>query len=195
MEFADVLRKRRMVRGYREEPVPEEVLLRVLEAARRAPSAGFSQGQRLVVVTDDKRRRQAAEIAEGRYVDLGHAPWISQAPVHVYVCTRRDSYRERYGAAGDAEEAPWPVPFWWFDLGAVFVLLQLAAVDEGLATGFFSSVDAAELDALAQVAGLPDDLALVGVLTVGHPDPDAPAPVPANVFARLTLDQIVEWRG
>ena len=53
MDFVDVLRKRRMVRNYRPDPVPAESIERILDAARKAPSAGFSQGVSFIVVTEE----------------------------------------------------------------------------------------------------------------------------------------------
>jgi len=197
MDFADVLRRRQMVRSYTDQPVPEDALERVVAAVRRAPSAGFSQGYRLVVVTDAKLREQAADIAEARYVELGFPRWIAGAPVHIYLGTRESSYRERY--SGEAvrpgwSEIPWPVPFWWFDCGALFMLLQLAALNENLATGFFSSVYTDEMAALAEVVDLPADVALAGVITVGHPDHGRRMPIPPNAAARKPQGEVVEWR-
>ncbi|GLW06786.1 hypothetical protein Misp01_19160 [Microtetraspora sp. NBRC 13810] len=198
MDFTEVLRKRQMVRSYTDEPVSEESLDRILRAVRRAPSAGFSQGHRLVVVTDPKLRQQAADISETRYVELGFPPWISTAPVHIYVGTRERSYHERYGRAEEIRpgytEIPWPVPFWWFDCGAMFMLLQLAAINEQLATGYFSSVFTDELTALAQVVGMPDDVALAGVITIGHPDAGFPIPIPDNAVSRKPNNELIEWR-
>jgi len=198
MDFPDVLRRRVMVRSYTDEPVSDDALRRILGTMRRAPSAGFSQGQRLVVVTDPKLRQEAADIAESRYVELGFPRWIAKAPVHVYVCTRERSYHERYGEAEEVRpgytEIPWPVPFWWFDCGAVFILLQLAAINEGLATGFVSSVYTDELQALARVVDLPDELALTGVLTIGHPDNSLTMPVPANAAKRKPNEELIDWR-
>lgn len=193
MDFADVLRKRVMVRSYTDQPVPDDVLGRVLRAVRRAPSAGFSQGQRLVVVTDAKLRQQAGDIADTRYTVLGFPPWISHAPVHVYLCTRESSYHERYGATGDAQP-DWPVPFWWYDCGALFMLLQLAAINEGLATGFHSAVYKDELTPLARVIDLPDELALIGLLTIGYPYHDRSMPVPADALSRKSDDEVIAWR-
>jgi nitroreductase len=198
MDFSDVLRKRQMVRSYTDEPVSDDSLQRILEGLRRAPSAGFSQGHRLVVVTDPKLRQEAADIAEARYVELGFPRWIASAPVHIYVCTREASYHERYNAAEEVRpgytEIPWPVPFWWFDCGALFMLLQLAALNEGLACGMVSSVYTDELAALAGVVGLPDDVALAGVITVGHPDTSVRMPVPPGAVSRRPNDELVEWR-
>src|SRR3989304_5303958 len=71
------------------EPVERAVLERIALTAQRAPSAGFSQGQRLVVVTDPYRRRRVAEICgESYYVAEGFDPWISQAPGPFVPCVR-----------------------------------------------------------------------------------------------------------
>jgi hypothetical protein len=61
MEFREILERRRMVRAYDPTPVPHDTLERIAGTVRRAPSAGFSQGQRLVVVTAAERRKAIAE--------------------------------------------------------------------------------------------------------------------------------------
>ena len=60
VELKELLKRRRMVRAYEPRPVPRETLARIVGTIRRAPSAGFSQGQRLVVVTEPERRRAIA---------------------------------------------------------------------------------------------------------------------------------------
>jgi len=67
MEFADVVRKRRMVRHFTPEPVPTEIVERIVRTAQRAPSAGYSQGISFVLVTDPATRRRIAEIAGEEY--------------------------------------------------------------------------------------------------------------------------------
>jgi len=70
MEFQQVVARRRMVRHFSPEPIDLAVLERIGLTAQRTPSAGFSQGQRLVVVTDEVRRRTVADICGERfYVD------------------------------------------------------------------------------------------------------------------------------
>jgi len=69
-----------MVRRFSTDPVPREVLERIARAAKRAPSAGFSQGQRLVIVTDPALMRRVAEGAdEDGYADIGYFRWVSNA--------------------------------------------------------------------------------------------------------------------
>src|SRR5947209_14759443 len=82
MDFVDLLKKRRMVRRFKTDPVPRESLERIARAAKRAPSAGFSQGQRLVIVTDPAIMARVAQGAdEDDYADIGYYRWsASVAP-------------------------------------------------------------------------------------------------------------------
>ena len=176
MELRETVRRRRMVRNYLDDPVPREAVERLTELARRAPSAGFSQGQYFVVVTDQELRSRIAELAEEEhYVSLGFPPWISKAPVHVVVCTREDDYHDRYREPDkveeDGSEIEWPVPYWYVDAGASLMLLLLGAVDEGLGAGFFG---VHRLPGLQELLGLPSDVTPVGVVTLGYPAPDQP---------------------
>ncbi|HVM14876.1 MAG TPA: nitroreductase family protein [Egibacteraceae bacterium] len=173
MELSDVVRRRRMVRAYRPEPVERAVLERILDTARRAPSAGYAQGQHFVVLTGQADRMRLAELCdEARYVAEGFEPWLSRAPVHVVPCVRPADYDTRYAAADKATSSPpreWRVPFWWVDAGASLMLLLLATVDEGLAGGMLALADTPEL---RNLLSLPDDVQPLGVVTIGHPAPD-----------------------
>jgi nitroreductase len=172
VELRDVVRGRRMVRNYTGEPVDPEVVGRILDTARRAPSAGFSQGQSFVVVTAAEDRRKIAEICdEPTYRAMGFDPWISRAPVHVIPCVSPTAYIERYrepDKAGSTPAEEWDVPFWWVDGGAALMLLLLATVDEGLAAGFLS-IDA---DAVREMLDIPPDVLPLGLVTLGHAAPD-----------------------
>ncbi len=174
MEFAQVIAKRRMVRNYTDQQVDPEAINRILEAGRKAPSAGFSQGQAFIVVTDQATRVVVAELAgEPAYVAMGLDPWISKAPVHVVVCVSEAAYHRRYNEADktdqDGDEIDWPVPFWWVDAGASMENILLAAVDEGLAAGFLG-IHA--IDGLKTHLGIPDEYAPIGIVTIGHPAQD-----------------------
>ena len=78
-----------MVRSYEPEPVPREAIERIVRSVRRGPSAGFSQGLRLVIVTEAERRHRLAEI-------VGEVSWVENAPALVVVCVREDDYHDRY---------------------------------------------------------------------------------------------------
>jgi nitroreductase len=191
MEFIDVVMKRRAVRRFEEGGVDREVLERIARLAQRTPSAGFSQGQRLVVVTEPDRRKALARIChEDDYQDLEMGPWISECAAQFVPCVSEAIYHRRYGEADkldeDGNEIVWPVPFWWIDVGATMQTIMLAAVNEGLGSGFAGG----DVDEIRAFLGLPAELTPIGVMPVGRPLPDVRSPslkrgwVPFDEFAR-----------
>lgn len=198
VEFKEILKRRRMVRAYEPTPVPRETLERIVATIRRAPSAGFSQGQRFVVVTDPAKRSALAEaVGESFYVEQGFAPWISGAAALIVVCTREDDYHDRYRQpdklVGD-EEIEWPVPYWHADAGKATMLVLLAAIDEGLAAGVFG-VPAERMAAVRELLELPDDVAIVEVVTLGYPGADEASDRLSSrgTRRRRPLEELVHW--
>jgi FMN reductase [NAD(P)H] len=200
VEFRDVLTRRRSVRTYAEREVPREVLERIADAAVVwAPSAGFSQGLRLVIVTDPETRKRIATAAkEDELAAQGRPRWKAAAPVHMVVLTREDDYHDRYTQQDKLQitggrEIDWPAPYWFVDAGAAAMTLMLAAIDEGLDTAIFGVTD---LDGLSKTLGLPDDVRFVGVVTMGYPagTNDEPSAA-ASVFTRRrkARDDVVRW--
>lgn len=191
-----MLRRRKMVRSYTEEPVPRETVERIVARGRKAPSGGFSQGLRLVVVTEPETRRRIAELGqEAEYVRQGFAPWISQAPVHVVVGMREGDYHDRYRKPDklleDGSEISWHVPWWWVDAGKAMMLLLLAAVDEGLGAGLFGLFPEENNERLRDLLGLPADVTVVGVVTIGRPGPETARG--SRRFGWKPLEEVVRW--
>jgi FMN reductase [NAD(P)H] len=200
MEFHELLSRRRMVRHYTGEGVPRDVLARIVRTVRRAPSGGFSQGQRLVVVTEEATRREIAGLlGEDEWVAQGREPWLAVAPAHVVVCTREQDYHDRYTqpdklALTGGTEIEWPVPFWFVDAGAALMLVLLAALDEGLAAGVYG-VTVEQREPFKRLLGIPDDVWVVCGVTLGRAAPD---PRASEASSRLTqrrrpLDELVRW--
>jgi nitroreductase len=200
VEFRELLRRRRIVRAYEAMPVARETLERIVGTIRRAPSAGFSQGQRLVVVTEPERQRAIAEaVEESSYVEQGFAPWISGAAALVVVCTREDDYHDRYRQPDklqEGEEIAWPVPYWYADAGAAAMLILLAAIDEGLAAGVFG-IPAERMGRVRELLELPGDVAIVEVITLGFPAEDAASDRLSSrgTRPRRDLDELVRWES
>jgi nitroreductase len=198
VEFVEVVRRRRMVRHFTPEPVEPAAIDRVLDLARRAPSAGYTQGQSFVVVTEPALKQEIARLCgEEGYVTTGFHPFISGAPVLIVACTSEAAYHRRYQEPDkvkeDGSEIDWPVPYWFVDAGCSAMLVLLAAVNEGLAAGFAGAHD---LQALRDLLGLPADVTPIGVIPIGHPAPDKPSP--SLTRGRKPLDAVVHrerWSG
>jgi nitroreductase len=193
VEFRELLPKRRMVRHYAPEPVSRESVERIVSTVRRAPSAGYSQGQRLLVVMEDESRAELVRIASAGWMaaDEGLEPWLESAPVHIFVCVREADYHERYQQEDkllDGEEIEWPVPFWFVDAGAAMMLILLAAIDEGLAAGL-SGMPKERAVEVAAAFGIPEDVTIVAHVTIGVPAPD---PGWSAVTSRATKPQRTE---
>ena len=181
MDFTEVVLKRRMVRHFTSEPVAAEVIERVIELARHAPSAGFTQGQAFVVVTQPELKQAIARICgEESYVEGGFHSFVSEAPVLVIACTSEAAYHRRYQEADklndDGSEISWPVPFWHMDAGCAVMILLLAVVNEGLAAGFAGIPYTQGIEVLRVLLGIPEEVTPVGVIPIGHRAPDVPSP-------------------
>jgi nitroreductase len=178
MEFTEVIRKRRMVRHFTAEPVAPQKIERILDMARRSPSAGFTQGQSFVVVTQPEIKRKIADLChEEEYIQGGFHPFISQAPVLVVPCTSEAAYHRRYQEPDKVDESgkeiDWPVPYWFMDVGASVMVVLLSAVNEGLAAGFAGVHDT---QALRSLLGIPAEVTPMGAIPIGYPAEDKRSP-------------------
>jgi FMN reductase [NAD(P)H] len=190
-----LLKRRRMVRNYNGEPVPRETLERIVATVRRAPSGGFSQGQRLLVVDDPALLERIAALNAD--VPDGVEPWFGSAPAQIFVMTREADYHERYqkdDKLQEGEEIEWPVPFWHVDAGAALMLVLLAAIDEGLGAAVYGILPG-EAEQLRELLSIPADFALVAGVTVGRalPDPEWSKLSSRSTQRRRTLDELVGW--
>lgn len=193
MEFQEVVRRRRMVRNYTDEPLPPGALDRLLANAQRAPSAGFSQGWAFLALDGPAET--------GRFWDAvfppadrgGFAyPGLFRAPAIVVPLSHKDAYLDRYAEPDkgwtDRDEARWPVPYWHVDTGMAALLILQTAVDLGLGALFFG-IFPHRLPAFRAAFGVPDAYTPVGAITVGHPAPDRPSPSLAR--GRRPLEEVV----
>ena len=171
MEFREVVRRRRMVRRYADRPVDPEVVDRMLDHAKRAPSEGTSY---LVLDTpDDVDRFWAATTPESARTDAPNR-WLDgmrTAPVVIVPLACKAAYLDRYAQPdkgwSDRDEARWPVPYWYVDGGMSSLLVLQTAVDEGLGACFFG-IPPDRLDAFRHAFGVPADQEPLGAITVGH---------------------------
>ena len=112
MEFQQVVRKRRMVRAYRQDPLAPEVVQRILANGNRAPSAGFTQGYGFLVLEAAEERVRFWETiaAAGLQPDAQEmaAPLLLVVPLACKMAYL-DRYAEPDKGWTDRDEARWPI--------------------------------------------------------------------------------------
>ena len=168
MDIYDAIRQRYSVRAYQAKPVEKEKLLRILDAARLAPSASNRQEWRFVVVTDEEKRKRLAVAARNQ-------KFVGTAPVVIACCAETDNHVMSCG------QLCYPI-----DVAIAIDHLTLAAVAEGLGTcwiGAFVEEQAQE------ILGIPKNVRVVELLPLGYP---AASPKPKD---RLPLDKIVHYEN
>jgi nitroreductase len=147
-ELKEAIKKRQSIRDYEDRPVPEDKLLKVLEAARLAPSASNRQPWKFIVVREPKRRQELARAAGGQI-------HVAKAPLVIAAVATMPEYVMRCG-----------VPAYAVDLAIAVDHMTLAAVDEGLGTcwiGAFSQEKA------RNILRVPENYLIVTLLTLGFP--------------------------
>ncbi|WP_369367621.1 nicotinate-nucleotide--dimethylbenzimidazole phosphoribosyltransferase [Streptomyces sp. CG4] len=194
-----VMRERRDIRnGFRSDPIPHEVLLRVLEAAHTAPSVGHSQPWDFVVIRSADTRRTMHELAMrqreayAKSLPKGRAKQFKElkieaildTPVNIVVTadpTRGG--RHTLGRYTQPQMAP-------YSSALAVENLWLAARAEGLGVGWVSFFDEREM---VRALGLPEHLEVVAYLCVGYVDefPDEPELMQAGWSKRRPLSWVV----
>ncbi|MFE5189096.1 nicotinate-nucleotide--dimethylbenzimidazole phosphoribosyltransferase [Streptomyces sp. NPDC056628] len=194
-----VMRERRDIRnGFRSDPIPHEVLLRVLEAAHTAPSVGHSQPWDFVVIRSSETRRTMHELAMrqreayAKSLPKGRAKQFKElkieaildTPVNIVVTadpTRGG--RHTLGRHTQPQMAP-------YSAALAVENLWLAARAEGLGVGWVSFFDEREM---VRALGLPEHLEVIAYLCVGYVDefPDEPELLQAGWSKRRPLSWVV----
>jgi nitroreductase len=167
VDVYEAIVRRKSVRGFKGEEVPEEMISRLLEAARLAPSASNRQEWRFIVVRDQVMRNKLAEAARGQ-------KFVGEAPVVLACCAETD---EHVMACG---QLCYPI-----DVAIAMDHITLCAASEGLGTCW---IGAFEEDQVKKLLGIPSAVRVVGLLPIGHPTD------PASVKKqRLPLEEIVKY--
>jgi nitroreductase len=142
MEVLEAIRKRHSVRAYIAKEIPAEILDRILEAGRLAPSAGNIQPWHFVVVTNQQTRNM---LSKGRF-----AKFLTESPVVIVGCGNRKSS-----------------PNWYVvDTTIALQNMVLTATSEGLGTCWIGSFDENQV---RKILGIPEKFRVVALLALGYP--------------------------
>lgn len=189
-----MIRRRRMCRSYLDEPVDPAVVDRVLGRARRAPSAGHTQGWAFLVLEGEAQLAPFWRLAtDGGWLEERRQPGLLRAPVVVVPLAGAQLYLDRYAeadkaGAGRRDPSGWPVPYWLVDTAMATMLVLLGACEEGLGALFFAlHGDVARL--LAHF-GVPPGWEPIGAVALGWPAPDD-RPSPSSRRGRRPSAEVV----
>jgi nitroreductase len=181
MNVLEAIQKRRSVRQYKPDPVPDDALDRLLNALRLAPSGSNRQPWRFIVVRDPAVKVRLAEACHFRRMD-GQAvtqKWVAEAPVVIVACATERAGGVRLQLGGRWQLASWsevdeelrkgPVRFessLHQDLAIALDHLSLAATAEGLGTCWIGGLDEADVKAALSI---PEGVRAPLAMTLGYP--------------------------
>lgn len=165
MDVAQAIRERRSIRRYRSDPVPEEKLNKVLEAARLAPSAHNAQDWKFIVVREREIRRQLSAAVGQNF--------LAEAPVVIAAV-----------ALNPESLMPCEVPAYAVDLAIAVEHMALQATAEGLGACWIGAFNQKKVEAILKV---PEKYKIVALLPVGVPD-ETPMAKP-----RKKITEVVCW--
>ena len=165
MDFYDTIRRRLSIRAYRPDPVPDEVLSRILEAGRLAPSAKNIQPWKFIVVKDDKVRQALIPACRNQQ-------FVGAAPVVLCACALEKEAWHGMGGYGSAADV---------DIAIALEHMILAAAAEGLGTCWIGAFLEQEV---RKVLVIPEGVRPVALTPLGYPAREA-RPQPRKPLAEI----------
>ena len=170
MDFEDVIKKRKMVRKFRQnKPISDKIISKLIRNAHRAPSAGHTQVQEFIIIKDPsikKKLRIAAVDQE----------YVEDAPVLIIVCSNTSRSVGRYGIRGR--------DFYSIIDGAFASMLILLTAVKGIGACFVGAFDDIKVSKILEI---PKQVRPIGILCVGYPDEE-----PERI-ERISLSKLVYY--
>jgi len=167
LDVFEAIKKRKSVRRYKNKEVEQEKLMKILKAARLAPSAANKQEWRFVIVRDKEKRKKLSEAARGQ-------KFVAEAPIVIACCAETDFHEMTCG------QLCYPI-----DVAIAIDHITLAAVEEDLGTCW---IGAFYEDKAKNILNIPDRIRIVELLTLGYPVDDS-----IKEKSRLPMETIVKW--
>jgi nitroreductase len=184
--FLEVVKKRRSIRYLKPDPIPDEYITKIIEAARWAPSGFHTQPWEFVVVKDKAIRDKIADILEPPITPEGIKPSRQNAPVFIILLT---DWRAKVGLPEPIQHNETMLNNVYFSSQAgAFLLMHLAAAALGLASRWYSSASSPKTQRLIKdIIGIPEELTIYDMMCVGYPERP---PIPKIV---RELDDMVHY--
>jgi len=146
-EIIKILKERRSIRRYQKKEVPENIIKEIINCARFAPTAVNIQPWEFIVIKDEKRRKEIADMTD-------YGKFIAQAPVCIAVFCKDTKYYLEDGSAA-----------------TTYILLAAKAF--GLGSCWIAGDKKNYAEKIRKYLGVPDGYKLVSLISIGYPDEDA----------------------
>lgn len=146
-----IIKERKSVRRYKPDPIPDPVLLRVLDAARFSPSGKNLQPWKFILVRDKKIKKDLVEASVGQ-------SFIAEAPIVVVACGFPDKCYSRMGNY---------MKSWAVDVAIAVEHMMLQAQEEGLGTCWIGAFEEKDV---RRILKIPDDVKVLALTPLGYPD-------------------------
>ncbi|TES87370.1 MAG: nitroreductase, partial [Candidatus Aminicenantes bacterium] len=168
MKVLEVIQKRQSVRKYKKDPIPEKAFMRVLEAARLAPSGKNFQPWKFIIVKDKALKEKLAQASAGQF-------FMAEAPIIIVGCGFPDNCYAHMGRY---------MKSWSVDVTIALEHLILQAQEEGLGTCWIGSFEEEEVKAILNI---PENVKVLALTPLGYPDE-----IP-RFRGRKSLDEIISY--
>jgi nitroreductase len=166
VDILNLLRSIRSIRAYQDKPIPQDLLLQILEAGRWAPTGANLQPWHFIVVTDQEMRRQIGEVARFLFIKSSH---VGKAPVVLVLGF--DTRKGKYGR---------------YDVTLAGGNMLTMATHLGLGTCWIGAFDEQRVK---KILGIPEHIEVIALITLGFPGENAEAP------PRVEIERIVHWES
>ena len=174
MEVLEAIKTRRSIRQQKSDPIDDETLQKVLEAARWAPSWANTQCWRFIVVRDSSIKAEVVDCLtkfkrDDKLFDNPAANASKQAPVLIVACAEMGKAGYRRDGTAVTDKGDW----YMFDVALAMQNLVLAAHALGLGTVIVGAFDA---EKTAEILGVPEGFSVVAMTPLGFPVQEGKAP-------------------
>jgi nitroreductase len=157
-QFLQLVEMRESVRSYTSSPVENEKILRILSAARLAPSACNAQPWTFIVVDNPEIKNKLADATSTKVIGLNH--FAKQAPVHIVIVMEPANLTSRFGSMVKQKHFP------LIDIGIAAEHICLAAAAEGLGSCMIGWFDE---KAVRKLLSIPTGSRPLLIITIGYP--------------------------
>lgn len=172
MDIYKVINIRRSIRNYKPDPIPEETLTKILEAARLAPSGKNGQPWRFVIVREAELKEKLVSACKGQ-------AFLAQAPLVIVACGNdAEAYQKQGGYMTSMI----------IDVAIALEHLVLAATSEGLGTCW---IGAFQEDEVRKILNVPNYLRIIALTPLGYPA-ESPPPKPRKELKEIIINNRFE---